>query len=478
VDFSFISPVSTPLHEVARLLRAHPFSTTPDVDRYLELLGGLPAFVDSLRSGLEARQARGHTLPREGIPRIVRMLRRYLQPPAESPFTVAPSRLEGLDSLTRDTLITKVEELVGSRVNPSLARLVEYLEGPYAAAASTKLGLWQYVGGKRFYEQIARRESTLDASPEEMHRIGLGELLRIEEDMARIRRRVGFTGSRSEFHARLRGEPRFAVIEPDTLARLMAAHVARIRPRLDSIVGRVPSSPVGMWVVRSELPWLPSARGYIPPSPGDTIARHIILATSFPLDAGISVAAIAFRELIPGRHMQRALQLELDSIGFLRRVARYAGFEDGWAEYAASLAGEHGMYDDPYDAYGRLLQEMRSACLLVVDTGIHMFGWTRQQSLDFLSQHLIASDAELEEIVLRLAVDEPGSGVAATMGAREIAGMREWVERELGSHFRAPAFHDEVLSLGAVPLPVLGAHLEWWLWRERSRLESDTTTKR
>jgi uncharacterized protein (DUF885 family) len=478
LDFSFISPLTTPLHDVTRLLRAHPFAGKPDADRFLELMAAIPGFIDSLQSGLETRRARGNVLPKEAIPRIVRVLRHYQRSPAESPFAVGPSRLEGLDNLTRDSLMAKVRVLIGTRVDSSLTRLITYLEGPYAAQASSKLGLWQYVGGKRYYEQLVRRESTLDATPEEMHRIGLDELLQIEENMARIRRRLGFTGSRSEFHARLRGEPRFAVIEPDTLAKLLAAHVARIRPRLDSIIRRVPRSPVGMWVLRTELPWLAPARGYIPSSPGDTIARYIIMAASVPLDASISAAAVAFRDLIPGRHIQRALQLELDSLGFLRRVARYAGLEDGWAEYAASLAGEHGMYEDPYDAYGRLLQEMRSACLLVVDTGINMFGWTRQQALDFLSQHILANDEELEEIVLRVAIDAPGSGVAATMGARELAGMREWAERELGSHFRAPAFHDEILSLGAVPLPVLGAHLEWWLWRERSRLESDTTKRR
>jgi uncharacterized protein (DUF885 family) len=147
------------------------------------------------------------------------------------------------------------------------------------------------------------------------------------------------------------------------------------------------------------------------------------------------------------------------------------GYVDGWGAYAAGLAGELGMYTDPADAYGRLLDEGLAAALLVVDTGIHYLGWTRTQAMAVLRAHSLESDATLDTMFVERVVNAPGRAGAAALGAREFAAMREWAEGELSASFDLRSWHDELLSLGALPLPVVGTHFEWWIWDVRRRAE-------
>ena len=147
------------------------------------------------------------------------------------------------------------------------------------------------------------------------------------------------------------------------------------------------------------------------------------------------------------------------------------GYVDGWGEYAAGLAGELGMYSEPADAYGRLLDEGFHAALLVVDTGIHYLGWTRAQAMAVLRTYSLEGDAALDTLFVERIVNAPGRAGAATLGAREFAALREWAERELASSFDVRGWHDELLSLGALPLPIVGRHFEWWIWDVRRRTE-------
>jgi uncharacterized protein (DUF885 family) len=148
----------------------------------------------------------------------------------------------------------------------------------------------------------------------------------------------------------------------------------------------------------------------------------------------------------------------------MRRLLHTPGFTHGWEQYAASLAGEMGMYDEPLDAYGRLLDEGASVALLVVDTGIHYLGWSMAQARSALANYMLATEAELDTVLVERVVNRPGSAGAGALGMREVAGMRAWVQREQGKDFSARAWHAEMLSLGSLPLPIVGSHLEWWLY--------------
>jgi uncharacterized protein (DUF885 family) len=218
--------------------------------------------------------------------------------------------------------------------------------------------------------------------------------------------------------------------------------------------------------------------GYVYPPPlADSAVTVVATRAWAEADALIEVAGVSARWLWPGAALATATSFTTDeALGFVL-LHPSPGTQDGWSEYAASLAGELGMYEAPLDAYGRLLHQALSAAFLVVDTGIHYFGWSKAQGLALLRRYSLATDTALDAMLSERIIATPGTAGVATLGAREFAAMRAWMHRELGRDFSAAAWHAELLSLGPAPLPVLGTHLEWWVWSERNRMAEAAARK-
>jgi uncharacterized protein (DUF885 family) len=338
--------------------------------------------------------------------------------------------------------------------------------------------LWQYPGGKEYYRHLLRRNSGLEITPEEAHQLGLSELNRLDSLLAIIRRDAVWNPSVAALHDSLRRIPRLTARTLDTVMAWNTRTQAQLRDTLKSAIGALPSTPPTLRAATPLERWLYPDGDVIPPPVGDSVVTVVATPAWTHPDALIEGSSMGFRWMWPGAGLATAAGFTTDeNLGFVL-LHPSPGTQDGWAEYAASLAGELGMYDDPLDAYGRLLHEALAAAFLVVDTGIHYFGWSKAQGLALLRRYSLAGDVALDEMLSDRVIATPGRAGVATLGAREFAAMRAWMQADLGSDFSAAQWHAELLSLGATPLPVLGAHLEWWVWRERNRIAEEATARK
>jgi uncharacterized protein (DUF885 family) len=468
-DLSTISPSRSPLRISLDLLQHDSLADSADVRRHVALVGAYGTLVDSIRSGLAARTSRGITLSRPLVPDAVRFVRSLIAPADSSPFLPSPARLEALDSSGRARLQERVRQSITSRVNPALERLAAYLTGDYAAHASDRMGLWQYPAGQQYYRFLVRSYSTLDIAPEEAHAVGLHEVARLDSLVAQRRSASGLPADHDSLLARLKSDPRYAVISAGTVVDHLVAEYQQTALVLGKAFSRSPELSTDIQAMSPGLEEGGELAFYQPVTVADPQGHYFFNTARWRARTIFTLPARVYEDLMPGRHYQAALQRENADLPVLRRVVTHAGYVDGWSTYAIGLADSLRADADPAHHLAALYQELAHACGLVVDTGINYFGWTHDQAMAFLRTRLPENDDELERDILRPALELPGSLTAATLGARELRGMRRWAEKELGDRFDLRAFHDEVLSLGSVPLPVLGTHLEWWLWRERSK---------
>ena len=473
VDFSLLSPTTTPLRTLTETYRLHPLTSPADAERYLFFAEGFPFVVEQIRGGLEERRARGYAAPREMVESALAFFRGLRALENEGPWGVDSARLAGLDSVTSAALRREIALAVSLRIAPSLDSIINYLESDYLPIASTRPGLWQYPGGKELYRHLLRRHSSLDVPPEEAHRVGLGELRRIDSTMTEVRRRQGWNPDARAFHDSLR----LAIGVAPSIDAMIVAVGAREQVLVERLPGQFARFPALAPVVRATTPaeallW-PDGTYLLPVAGIDSLGQLLLTERWRQPAVRASIASTTYRLLLPGRHLEAALVGGDPTIQAMRRQMETAGFSDGWAQYAASLAGEMGMYTDPLDAYGRLLDEGTAMALLVVDTGIHYLGWSMLQGREVLGRYRLAPDADVDRMIVERIINDPGRAGAGALGAREVAAMRAWMRGELDAAFDLRAWHNEMLSLGSLPLPIVGSHLEWWLYARERRAAAE-----
>jgi uncharacterized protein (DUF885 family) len=473
-DLTLLAPSRSPLRVSLDIIGRDVITTAGDAERHLFLVGAYAALVDSVREGLKARAVRGVTLPRVLLPRAQRFAR-ALRTNADSSLPLAfVAESAGLDSAGRAQFATRLQETITASVNPALDRLVQFLEGEYAAQGSDRIGLWQYTGGKEHYRYLVQSYSTLDITPENAHAIGLREIARLEALASGARARLGYPATPESLRARLTSDPRVTVGSPGEVLGAVPDAYGRAAATMGRAFTRATEYTADVQALSPPLEEDGPLAEYVPPSARDPHGHYLINTKRWFERSLVRLPAHTYGDLLPGRHYQLALQLENDSLPPFRRLGTHAGFVDGWATYALALTDSL-LADEGVGHFGAVLEELALACGLVADTGINYFGWSWNDALTFLRSHLPESDEELAREILIPAIELPGSLTAATLGAREFRSLRSWAEKELGKQFDVRSFHDEVLSVGAVPLPALGAHLEWWLWKQRQKLTSPDT---
>ncbi len=462
-DFSLLSPVSTPVRELTEVFRLHPIASRDDAERYLYFAEAFLFVIERIQAGLEERRQRGYLAPREMVESALAFYRELRSLGPRGPWALDSARASVLDSTARVAFRGELDLLTTLRIVPSLDAFITYLGQTYLPEAPARPGLWQYPGGKELYRHLLRRYSSLDVAPEEAHRVGLGELRRIDSTMAALRRRENWNPNAVAFRDSLL---RVASPAPslDVVIAEMAERERALASRLATQFVRVPSRPPVIRAATTAEALLWPDGVYLPPTGIDT-SGHLLLTDRWRQPAfRVPLAARTFRFLLPGHHLEAVLIHGDTTMQVLRQLMNTPGFTDGWSQYAASLAGEMGMYDDPLDAYARLLDEGAAMALLVVDTGIHYLGWSLTQGAEVLGRYVIAGDDEVERLLVERVVNDPGRAGAGALGAREFAAMRGWIRGELGRDFDVCRWHAEMLSLGSLPLPIVGTHLEWWLY--------------
>jgi uncharacterized protein (DUF885 family) len=462
VDFSSITPYSSPLGYLARALAAIPVRTPADTTALLRLLREVTPLVDSMTVGLEQRAARNVRLAREALPASVALLRGYGARGASNPFAVDPSRLTALDERTRRAVLSSASRIVDEGVAPAVDRLLALLTGPYAAAAPDAVGLATYPGGDAYYRWLVRWHTTLETTPAEVHAIGLAEVARIEREMLAIRKELGFSGTQREFHAQLALDPRFFAKTPEEFGERLMRYAARLDPLLDRAFSRRPRAPGDVRRLPAALEPAMTFGYYQTPTVSDSVGHYYYNGTQLAERTLLTAAPLIAHELWPGHHFQINLARENTALPPYRR-GNYTAYSEGWGDYASIVAGELGLYADPWDRYGRLAMDMFISCRLVVDTGMNALGWSRARAMEYMRDHVLESETQIRTESLRYSTDLPGQALAYKMGSREFERLRRRAESTLGGRFDLRTFHDQLLTSGSLPMSVLGTKIDGWL---------------
>lgn len=429
-----------------------PMETELDALALLDRLARVPAFfdnhVEALRSGLE----RGLVSARVPVEKTIAQLGELMAaPPEASPFGLAAARLPAAARAKREA---QLSEAVASKVYPSYRKYRDFLRDEVLPRSrSERIGLDGLPGGPGDYRYCIRYHTSLDLSPEELHRMGLEELAEIEAGVSAIARRAGFVGPVKAFLDHVRTDPKNFFTTREEILSETTELVAGIQSKLSQAFGRLPKTPV---VVRASEPHKEkndvAARYYEPPEDLSRPGVYVINTFEPHTRARFTGPALAAHEAVPGHHLQLAFAVEERSLPAFRRHSVSTAYVEGWALYAEVLAGELGVYSDDLARLGMLAQQAWRAARLVLDTGLHAMGWSRAKAIAFFMEHIPASEAELTSEVDRYTI-WPGQALAYTVGKREILALREEARRRGG--FDLKKFHDLVLSAGAVPLPVL-----------------------
>jgi uncharacterized protein (DUF885 family) len=464
-----VTPYSSPLRQIESRFAAAPLSTPNDRERYLDGLHQLAVTVASMEAKLRSQAVRGIVLPSAEIDVVVRYLRSFGNSQAREAFVPQAGRLRDVSDDERRAFLETAGQAFDAAIAPAFERIATYVDGAYRARAGTDVGLRRYNGGRAYYEFLVRLHTGLDLSPLEIHEIGLKEVARLERELDQVRQQAGFQGTPAEFKTFLKSDPRFIPKTPDDIARALMAAAERIEPELHTWFGRRPRAPYGVQRLSPALEPSMTYGYYQRPTAGDPRGYYLFNGSQLDQRSLLNAAALSYHELVPGHHFQISLALENRALPRFRRNALYTAFTEGWGEYASDLAGEMGMYKDPYDRAGRLSMDLFLSTRLVVDTGMNALGWSRDRAMQYMRDHTFESEAQIATETLRYSSDIPGQALAYKMGSRTIRALRERTRKRLGASFDVRQFHDAVLSHGAMPLGVLERHLERVLTPESSR---------
>ncbi len=467
VDFSTITPYASPVREVEQLLSLLPLRTAEDRDRFLALHDQVAPWIDSIRAGVRAREARGIRLTRDEIAPAVARWRDYLKATAASPFRPVERRLASVEEGARRALLARVDDTYSTRIRPAVETLIASLEGDYTRRAPVRVGIGQYPGGVAYHRWLVRWHTTMNVTPEAVHRIGLREVARINREMAEVRARLGFAGTKQEFHAQLARDPRFFAKTPEEFGERLMSYARRLEPRLPEFFGNLPRARGDVRRLDPALEPSMTFGYYQVPTPLDSMGHYMYNGSSLSERTLLTAGPLIAHELWPGHHFQFNLAKENLALPETRRVGYYTAYGEGWGDYAAWLAGEMGLYEDPYDRYGRLAMEMFIACRLVVDTGMNALGWPRERAMQFMRDNALESETQIRSETLRYSADLPGQALAYMMGSLEFRRLRAHAQSASGSRFDIRQFHDMLLGSGSLPMGVLAERVEWWLKEQR-----------
>ncbi|WP_210414112.1 DUF885 domain-containing protein [Luteithermobacter gelatinilyticus] len=381
-----------------------------------------------------------------------------------APFKTMPKTIPVAE---QDKLRTKARKAILEQVVPAYESFYKLYTEEYAPNCMEKVGASHWPNGKAYYEHRVRNYTTTDMTPHEVHERGLAEVKRIRGEMMKIIKDVGFDGDLQDFISFLRTDPRFYPKTPEELVRHVSTIAKKMDGELPKLFGYLPRQPYGVKEVPADIAEKTTTAYYMPGAPDGSRAGFYYINTS-KLDSRplYTLEALTLHEAVPGHHLQIALASETDLPPF-RRYGGYTVFVEGWALYAERLGLEVGFYQDPYSNFGRLSYEMWRALRLVVDTGMHYLGWTRQQAIDFMAENSALSLHNITAEVDRY-ITWPGQALAYKTGELKIRELRQRAEDALGKDFDLRAFHDELLRHGALPLSILEENMDRWIKAQKS----------
>lgn len=452
--------------DVGYVVSATRFDAASDYRDYLARLEALPGYLEQNRVNMQLGIESGFTQPREIMDNILVSFDAQVTESAEThplyaPFREMPGSIAAEDQ-TR--LREDAQRLLEEQVIPAYAEIRDFMHERYVPNARDTLGASELPDGEAYYAALVRYYTTVDsATPDGIHERGVREVARIRAEMNDVIAETGFDGSFDDFLEFLRTDPRFYAKTPEELLMRAAWIAKKTDGRLPAFFGKLPRQPYSVEPVPDEIAPNYTAGRYVPAPPGGPRGGQYWVNTyALETRALYQLVALSLHEGVPGHHLQGALAYEIEDAPEFRRQFYPHAFGEGWGLYAEKLGVEMGIYDTPYDHFGRLSYEMWRACRLVVDTGIHAKGWTRQQAVDYLASNTALSMHEVGTEIDRY-IAWPGQALAYKIGELILWDLRREAEAALGAAFDIREFHDVVLTSGGVPLELLKTSIKQYV---------------
>ncbi len=449
------------------------FRRKADYGHYLDRLAKFPETNDVLIDITAQALKGGYIQPCVSLVGFEQTITGVIQQDANKSRFYAPfTRKRPVDATEAEwtALQERARKTVTEVINPAYAKAAAFYRTSYAPKCAKAVGVSAQPDGARYYAFRIRQLTTTDLSAEQIHKIGLDEVARIRAEMEAVAKKAGFA-TREAFVAELRTNPKYYARTPEELMAAAAVQAKEIDGKMPVFFNRMARLPYGLKRIPAETAEGTTTAYYGPGNPELGLAGHYYVNTS-KLDQRplYELPALTAHEAVPGHHHQIALQQELETSKFRRYLANFTAFTEGWGLYSERIGIEMGIYDTPEKEMGRLSYEMWRACRLVVDTGIHAKGWTKEQAVQFMLDNTALSAANIDAEVNRY-ISWPGQALGYKLGEIKIRELRARAEKALGVEFDVKRFHDAVLEQGAVPLDVLDAQIDTFIAAEKARVK-------
>lgn len=461
-----VTPYASPINTVHLAFTSYQFKEAKDPKNYLQLLEKYVAFITSIQNRMQDQVKMKIVLPVDELNQVVPFVTAYIREPSKSLFFVESERLKNIPQADAAKFQDQVSKAIQDSVNPSVKKLADYLDGDYRKNTGQPVGLSQYPNGKEYYQLLVKYHTTMNVTPQEVHQIGLDEVKRIQDRMSVVRGSLQFKGTKEEFQKYIETDPRFIPKTPDEIGQKLMASYEKILPKIDSYFLKQPKAPCGVKRLDPALEGSMTFGYYQVPTKADPTGYYYYNGSKLNERSLLDSASLIYHELVPGHHFQINLQSENETLPDFRKQAGQTAYVEGWAEYAAGLAEEMGMYEDPYDLYGRLTADLFLTVRLVVDTGMNDMGWSRAKAMEYMKQNSFLSETEIQTESLRYSTDIPGQALAYKMGSRKIIELRKKCSDSLKDKFDIRKFHEAVLGGGSMPMAILEEHIDWFIESE------------
>ena len=454
-----VGPLGHVASEAAQTLAAMPTTTGADLDDVLARVRGLPALIDQAIALLEEAVVLGVTPPAVTLRDVPASVAAHLSEggdPRTSPFlAVLRDRVgQGGDG---DAAMAEAATVVAEEVEPALRRLLDHLTGTFLPAARDTIALSELPDGEAWYAELVRTHTTTDLSPRDIHDLGLAEVARVGAEMDAVMAGTGFAGTRQDFATFLRTDERFHFATEDDLLRAYRDIAKRVDQHVVRLFRTMPRLPFAVVPAPAESADTAPMAYYLPGSIELGRAGQFFANTSHLEDrVSWNTESVCVHEAVPGHHLQIALAQELADLPPFRANALFTAYVEGWGLYCEGLGADLGLYTDPYQRFGALDAEMLRSVRLVLDTGIHALGWTRDEAIRYFLEHSVTPEQDVVVEVDRY-ITWPGQALAYKVGERRLTALRAEAAAAVGDRFDVRDFHDEVLRHGALPLDLLSS---------------------
>jgi uncharacterized protein (DUF885 family) len=454
--------------EFQQLVAELSFKEVKDYDDWIARLRAIPSAFDQVITNMSIGMDDHRVPPKFLLEKALEQVKQLAnQKPEDSPLSSPLKKFPpSIPAAEQERIKTEMLAVIGKQVLPAYGRFARFVEVSYIPAGRTDPGISAIPDGARYYKFLIRRTTNTDLTPEQIHQIGLDEVKKDEAEMLAIAKKLGFQDLKS-FNASLKTNPKLHPTSGEQLLDAARGYLGPMQAKLPELFGRLPRTPFEVAAVPDYLEKTSAPAYYEPGAPdGSRPGRLRINTYNAPTRNLYQMEDLSYHEGLPGHHMQISIAREQTGVPAFRKFGRYTAFSEGWGLYAERLGKDLGFYQDPYSDYGRLEGDIWRAIRLVVDTGVHAGGWSRQQMVDFFHDHSAIDETSIQAEVDRY-IAWPSQALAYKIGQLKILELRDRAKKALGDKFDIRAFHDQVIDAGALPLDVLDERINAWIAEQK-----------